>query len=384
MSKDYYKILGVSKSSSSEEIKKAFRKKAHEFHPDKSSGNAEKFKEINEAYQILGNEEKRKKYDQFGDSAFSGQGFGGTGMGWDDFVRKAGGAKYSGQGGFGFNSGGINFDFGDIGDIFGDIFGFGGSSHGGSRNRGPRKGESLEIQITIDFEEAVFGVEKNIEISRVAECEHCKGTGAKSGSKIVKCSDCGGSGKIIKTQSTFFGTFQSSSVCEKCFGSGEIAEKPCDKCQGAGRAEKREHIKIKIPAGIDDSQTIKMSGLGNAGDKSGGYGDLFVKIRVRKSKKFERDGYDVYSVSEISIPQAVLGDTVKIETVHGEVNLKIPQGTQSGTKFKLSGKGISKINSSSKGDHYVEILVKIPKKISRKEKKLFEDLMNEEKKNSWF
>ena len=365
MAKDYYGILGVSKDASADEIKKAFRKKAHELHPDKAGGDEAKFKELNEAYQILGNAEKRKQYDQFGDAAFSGQGFGGTGMNWNDFVRQA-----QGQG---FGGGGFNVDFGDLGDIFSEVFGFGGGRKSRQRS-GPQQGASISIEMSIDFLDAVFGAERTIRLNRVTKCSRCKGNGAEPGTKISSCNRCDGSGQIVHTRSTLLGTFQSATVCPECRGEGKSAEHRCRECNGQGVYERPEEVKIKIPAGIDNGQTVKMSGLGHAGERGGPAGDLYVHVRVKSHKKFEREGYDIITHEPISVAQATLGDTIQVETAHGAVNLKIPSATQPGMQFRLRGKGIPHVHASSKGDHIVVADVIIPSKLSRKEKKLYEEL----------
>ncbi len=375
MAKDYYDILGVSKGADQDEIKKAFRKKAHELHPDKAGGDEAKFKELNEAYQILGNAEKRKQYDQFGDAAFSGQGFGGTGMNWEDFMRAAqGGAGHSAGQGFGGGFSGFNVDLGDLGDIFSEVFGFSARGGRGRRRAGPQQGESLEIEMSIDFLDAVFGAERAIRLNRVAKCEKCKGNGAEPGTKISSCDRCGGSGQIMHTRSTLLGTFQSASVCPECRGEGKSADVPCKECRGQGIYERPEEVNIKIPSGIDNGQTVKMSGLGHAGERGGSSGDLYVHIRVKSHKRFERDSYTIITHESLSVSQAALGDTIQVETVHGAVNLKIPQGTQPGTRFKLNAKGVPHVHSSSKGDHIVIADVVIPSKLSRKEKKLYEEL----------
>ncbi len=375
MAKDYYNLLGVEKTATQDEIKKAFRKQAHKYHPDKQDGDEAKFKEINEAYQILGNEEKRKQYDQFGDAAFSGQGFGGTGMGWDDFMRQAQ------QGGFG--GGGVHMDFGDLGDIFGDMFGFGG---GRSRRRstGPTKGQDMEIEMAIEFMDTVAGLEKKITLDRTVKCGHCNGNGAEPGTKINTCSTCNGQGQVTRTQSTMFGAFQTQSPCPECKGEGNTYETKCKDCKGEGTKREESEVTIKIPSGIDNGQIVKMRGLGNAGIRGGEAGDLYVHVRVKEDKRYERDGYHVYTHEPLTISQAVLGDDITVETVHGEVTLKIPAGTQPGTKFKLKGKGIPEIQSSSKGDHIVIVEVKIPEKVNKKEKKIFEELKEHEKDSSWF
>ncbi|MEK7067939.1 MAG: molecular chaperone DnaJ [Patescibacteria group bacterium] len=375
MSKDYYKILGVDKNSSQEEIKKAFRKKAHEFHPDKAGGNAEKFKEINEAYQIVGNEEKRKKYDQFGDAAFAGAGFGGTGMSWEDFMRAA--SAQGEQAGFGgFNSGNINIDFGDIGDIFGDIgemFGFnlGGS---GSRRRRARRGTDIQTELTIDFKEAIFGTTKDISLYKTIICEHCRGNGAEPGTPIETCKTCKGAGYVMQVQRTILGTFQTQSTCPDCGGEGKRASKKCSRCGGNGLQKDAVNLQIKIPAGIDNGQTIKLNGQGEAAINGGTAGDLYIRIRVKSDKNFERAGDDILSTAEISIAQTVLGDKIPVLTVDGELTLKIPAGTQSGTVFKLRSRGAYILNNRSRGDHLVTVKVKIPTKLSREEKRVFEEL----------
>ena len=390
MSKDYYKILGVDKSSSPDEIKKAFRKKAHEFHPDKAGGNAEKFKEINEAYQIIGNEEKRKKYDQFGDAAFANAGFGGTGMSWEDFMRAA--SAQGGQAGFGgFSNGNINIDFGDIGDIFGNIgemFGFdlGGGS---SRRRRHSRGADIQTELSIDFKEAVFGVTKDISLYKTVVCEHCRGNGAEPGTPIVNCPTCKGAGYVMQVQRTILGTFQSQSACPDCGGEGKRASKKCSRCGGNGLQKGTVNLQVKIPAGIDNGQTIRLAGQGEASNNDAGLprrsvaeaGDLYIRIKVRPDKNFEREGDDILSNAEISIAQAVLGDKIPVLTVDGEVTLKIPAGTQSGVVFKLRGRGAYSLDGRGRGDQLVTVKVRIPERLSREGKKLFEELKKLEKQN---
>ena len=360
MSKDYYKILGAEKNASQEEIKKAFRKKAHEFHPDKKGGDEAKFKEINEAYQILGNEQKRKQYDQFGDSAFSGQGFGGTGMNWEDFARAAG----QGQGGFNINMD----DLGDIFGGFGDIFGFGNS--GGSQRR---RGSDIQTEMQIDFKEAVFGVEKQISLYKTNSCSKCKGNGAEPGTPIETCKTCKGSGQVTRVQRTILGNFQSRAACPDCQGEGKTAKQKCSQCSGTGLERNTSNINVKIPAGIDNGQTIRLNGQGEAA--SGGVnGDLYIKIRVRLDNEFTRSGDNILSTVRISFSQAALGDKIKVATIDGEVTLKIPAGTQSGTVFKLRGNGSHSIHGRGRGDQLVTIKLKTPERLSRQEKKLFEEL----------
>src|SRR3989339_730670 len=367
MPKDYYKALGVDKNASSEEIKKAFRKKAHEFPPEKRGGDEAKFKEINEAYQILGNVDKRKQYDQYGDAAFQGQGFAGTGMRWEDFVRAAQGGQ---AGGFS-NMGGLQFDFGDIGDLFGGlgyIFGFGGGR--GSRQR---RGSDIQTQIEIPFREAVFGATKEISLFKTAACGKCQGNGAEPGTPITTCKTCKGSGVVTQVQRTILGSFQTRGACPDCRGEGKQAEKNCNQCGGSGLQRENVRLSVKIPAGIDDGQTIKLAGQGEFAG-GGMAGDLYVTIRVQPERGFERDGDDILTGAKISIAQAVLGDKISVATVDGDVTLKIPAGTQSGTVFKLRGCGAYSLRGGGRGDQLVTLNVEIPKKLGREERKLFEEL----------
>lgn len=367
MSKDYYKTLGVSKEASQDEIKKAFRKLAHQHHPDKQNGDAEKFKEINEAYQVLGDENKRKQYDQFGSGFNQAGGFGGQGFNWQDFAR-----QYSAQGG----AQGANFDFGDfdLGDIFGEAFGFG---RGRRRRSGPQRGDDIQLQVTIDFEAAVRGMTRAVELNRTEKCPECSGNGAEPGSPINTCNECGGSGSQVRAQQTPFGTFQTKTVCRSCSGQGQTFEKPCRRCDGQGIVKAKRTLEIQIPAGIDDGETIRVTGEGEAGTKGGPAGDLYVQVRVNPSTKFAREGYDLISKIYIDYPTAVLGGRVPVETLDGEVELKIPAGTQSGTIHKLKGKGIPKLHGRGTGDHLVKVEVETPAKVSRKAKKLLEELKEE-------
>ncbi|MFA7049914.1 MAG: molecular chaperone DnaJ [Patescibacteria group bacterium] len=356
--KDYYSALGVSKTASQAEIKNAFRKLAHKHHPDKG-GDANKFKEINEAYQILGNEQKRKQYDQFGSSAFSG----GGGPGGFDFSGFQGG-NFSGSG----------IDFEDLGDIFGgfgDMFGFSGRSSGRAQNK---RGADMEAILNIDFLEAAFGATKEILIDKNIKCEKCNGSGAEPGTKIETCKTCGGRGKILKNQRTIFGTMQVEALCPDCQGEGQSYAHKCSKCSGVGMHKGQEKLKVKIPAGIDNGEAIRLSGRGNAGLKGSPSGDLILIIKIKPSDDFKRDSYDIYTKKSISIKQAILGDKIDIKTIHGDVVLKIPEGTQSGTTFKIKGKGIEKLRGSGLGDHFVEILVNIPKGLPRKDRKTLEEL----------
>lgn len=358
MSKDYYKILGVAKGASQEEIKKAFRKKAHEYHPDKKTGNEAKFKEINEAYQVLGDSKKRAQYDQFG-TAFNGAG-GGTG----------------GYGGFGgFNGAGVNINMDDLGDIFegiGDIFGFGGQrSRGSTRSKA---GRDLQLRLDIDFMEAVFGTEKEITLNKKVVCDRCRGNLAEPGTKIETCKACNGRGKTTRVQRTILGNMQVQVPCDVCGGEGKTYAQKCKKCAGQGVVVDNSRLKVRIPAGINDHETIRLSGQGEAGEKGAPAGDLYLKIRINPDQRFQRDGYDIRTNQKISFTQAALGDKIEVETVHGRVKLKIPAGTQSGTTFKIRSKGVDRLQGGGRGDHYVTVKINTPSHLNRKQKELLQEL----------
>lgn len=363
MAKDYYKILGVEKNASPEEIKKAFRKLAHQHHPDKKGGDEAKFKEINEAFQVLGNEEKRKQYDQFG-ADFEQQGGFGGGAGWEDFMRAA-----RGQGGF---QNGAQFDFGGgFGDIFSDFFG-GGGSHSTQK-----RGNDIQIDVELTFREAVFGIEKEINLTKRNACAVCSGSGAEPGSGHKKCATCGGQGQMRRTQQTILGAMQTVVTCHDCHGAGNVAEKKCQHCNGAAVERSSSHYNVRIPAGIDDGGTIRLSGKGEHAGAGGVAGDLYVRVRVRPDKIFRREGYDIFTEAHISFPQATLGDTVEIVTIDGDKKLAIPEGTQSQQQFRLRGLGVPELNGNRRGDHYVTVVVDVPKKLSRAAKKLIEELKGE-------
>lgn len=352
--RDYYEVLGVSKDASEQEIKKAYRKMAMKFHPDKNQGDnesEEKFKEVNEAYEVLSDAQKRRTYDQFGHAGVSGGGFG--------------------QGGF---SGGAGFGgFEDIfGDMFGDIFGGFGGSRGGRRN-GPSKGSDIRIRMELKFEEAAFGVDKEISLQREEECDVCHGSGAKPGTSTSTCGTCGGSGEIKQTTRTPFGNMMNVSQCPTCNGTGTIIEHKCEKCLGAGKVRKTKKINVKIPAGVDDGATIKMSGEGQLGTKGGPRGDLYILIEVIPHKLFQRDGYNVYIEMPITFVQAALGDEVEVPTLDGKVKYKIPEGTQTGTIFRLRGKGIMHLRSSQRGDQLVKINVEVPRKLTESQKDILRE-----------
>lgn len=368
MSKDYYEILGVKKNATAEEIKKAFRQLAHKYHPDKGGGDEKKFKEINEAYQVLGNTEKRKQYDQFGQS-FSGAGPGG--MNWQDFARA------QQQGGFDFSQGfqGANFDFGDIGDIE-DLFSgiFGGSFRQGGKNKRSRAGRDIQLELTIDFFEAVFGTKKTITIERDDICSVCQGSGAKPGSEVKTCQQCQGRGQIDTVTRSFFGMVRSSQICPTCQGDGRIVSEKCTNCHGAGKSRKKENIEVEIPAGADNGVTLKFTARGDVLTKNGSPGDLYINLRVLPNQKFERHGSDTYQQIKINFSQAALGDKVLVDTVDGEVKLKIPAGITSGTVLKLAGQGIPNMNRRGRGDHLVKVIIDVPKSLNRQQKKLLNEL----------
>ncbi|NTU98416.1 molecular chaperone DnaJ [Candidatus Falkowbacteria bacterium] len=354
MSKDYYNILGVDKGASQEDIKKAFRKKAHEYHPDKPHGDEAKFKEINEAYQALGDPDKRAQYDRFGSNFEQAQGGGFNGF--RDFS--------------GFSQGGVEFDLNDLGDMFGGMFGFG----GGGRSRGPQKGQDLEMSVTIDFKEAVFGVERELQLKKGISCSHCHGNGAEPGSKIDTCATCNGTGRVIRVQRTILGNVQTQTTCNVCNGEGKIPSQKCKKCGGIGVIKEVVTLKVKVPAGIDHGQTIRLNGQGEAGHRGAPAGDLYLHVRITPLKGFTRDGENIHSDVEIGMVQAALGTKIEVETVDGKVTLKIPEGTQSGKVFILRGYGVPKINGRNRGDHLVRVIVKTPTNLSRKQRQLLEDL----------
>ncbi len=360
MSKDYYKVLGIEKGASEEEIKKAFRRLAHEHHPDKATGNTDKFKEINEAYQVLGDKQKKAQYDQFGQT-FDGAGPGGFG----------GGAG-------GFNNQGFNINMDDLGDIFGgfgDIFGFGGNQRGEKRSK---RGRDLEVKITIGFLDAVFGCDKEIKIKKYASCDDCHGSGVPAGAKVTTCEVCKGSGHVMTVQRTMLGAIQMQSVCQACGGEGKQSSDHCKGCRGTGRVEKNTSIEVKIPAGINNSETIRLTGQGEVGPKGAPAGDLYLHIFYENDRRWQRDNHNIHSQLNIKLSQAILGDNVQVETVDGPVTLKVPEGTASGAVIALRGSGVPKLRGGGRGDHLVNIFVEIPKKLSRKQRELVESLRKED------
>lgn len=352
-SKDYYEVLGLQKGASDDEIKKAFRKLAIKYHPDKNQGNEEaeaKFKEINEAYQVLSDPEKKARYDQFGTADFDGSGFGAGGFG----------------GGFDFS------DMGGFGDIFESFFGGGGSSR---RRNGPVKGADIEYSLNLTFEEAIFGVEKEITINRSENCEDCRGTGAKAGTSPKTCPVCNGSGQVRVQRQTPLGSFVSTSACDKCGGKGSVVETPCSTCAGRGKVRKSRKINVKIPAGVDTGNVMPLRGQGEHGSNDGPPGDLYIRINVARSSKFDRRGNDIFIDAHISMGKAALGTEITVPTVDGDVKYTVPAGTQSGTMFRLKGKGVPRVNSSGRGDQYVKVIVDIPKNLTAKQKEALEAFM---------
>lgn len=360
MAKDFYDILGVSRNASQDDIKKAYRKLAHQHHPDKGGGDEAKFKEVNEAYQVLGNEEKRGKYDQFG-SAYQNTagGQGAAGFNWQDFAQSGGG----------FGSQNVEFD---LGDLFGDMFGF--SSSRSRKSRGNESGRDMSVEMVIPFSDAVFGSKRDIEIDRLVTCNRCEGIGGEPGSETKTCSTCRGSGEVQQVQQSFLGQFATRTACPTCKGEGKIISDPCKKCHGQGREKSRSAIRVTIPAGISEGERVRLSGQGEAGVRGSEAGDLYITFRIQADSRFTRLGDNITSTHTISIADAVLGTTIEVETVDGLVKLKIPAGTESGKQFILRGKGVTHLRSRGRGDHLVRVEVTIPKKLSKQEKRLFEEL----------
>ena len=364
--KDYYKTLGIDRNASEDEIKKAFRVLAHKHHPDKTGGDDKKFKEANEAYQVLGDKTKRAQYDQFGSDFVNQHGASGAGGG-----NPFGGA---GAGGFEFNFG----DMGDLGDMFGnmgEMFGFGGASgaRGGGRQK---KGEDIVVDAELSLHDSVFGVEHTFRINVLGQCTVCSGSGAASGSKTHDCKACGGHGQVTRMQQTILGAMQSVVACRECHGAGKKPEKECGECHGTGTRKREETITIKIPGGIHSGETIRVNGRGAAAPHGGATGDLYVRIHVRSEKNLVLDDDDIYSDVRISFPTAALGGEAQTQTIEGTVTFKIPEGIASGELVRLKSKGGMR-RGGARGDHYARITVDVPKKISRTAKKLLEDLSRE-------
>lgn len=374
--RDYYEVLGVNKNATDDELKKAYRKLAKKYHPDANLDNkaeAEaKFKEVNEAYETLSNPQKRRMYDQFGPDG--PQGFGGGAGG--PFGGQNGYYSYSSSGFDGFG------DFGDLGDIFSSFFGGGFGGKSSRKQNGPKKGADLNLQLDITFEEAFLGVEKEIIINRNEECSHCHGTGARPGTSVTKCPECNGTGQVRQVQNTILGQMQTTRTCATCHGSGEIIKEPCDICRGKGKVRKQPKIKVKIPAGIDNGQTVVLRGEGEPGEKGGPKGDLYITVKIKRHSIYTRSGNNVTCDIPISITQATLGAELEITMVDGsKEKYKIPDATQTGTKFVIKNKGFKSVNSNVVGDFIFSVVVQTPKKLTKEQRELLVQLaktMNEQ------
>lgn len=354
--RDYYEILGIQKGATDDEIKKAFRKKARENHPDLHPDDpsyVEKFQEINEAHEVLSDPEKRKRYDQLGHAGVD--------------------PSYSG-GGMGGFSGGMG-GFGDMGDIFENIFGnfgFGGGSSRSNANA-PRRGSDIQESVLINFMDACNGIKKEIKVNRMSTCEACKGTGADGASSSEVCPDCQGRGTVKVTQNTVFGAIASTKTCPHCSGKGKIIKNPCQKCRGTGRLRVQKTVSVDIPAGIDDRQTIRLSGQGDCGINGGPNGDLLINVSVKSHEIFKRDGFDIHCDIPVTYMEAVLGAEITVPTIDGDVKYTISEGTQTGTVFRLKGKGVKKLHRTERGNQYVTIYVEVPKNLTKKQKDLLRE-----------
>lgn len=355
MAKDYYKILGVEKGASKDEIKKAFRTLAHKHHPDKDGGDEAKFKELNEAYQVLSDDTKRAQYDRFG-QAFDGTATGG------------------GFGGGGQFQGNVNFE--DLSEMFGDMFGFGNARGGASREQA--RGKDIKVTAHITHHNAAFGTERKIELYKPTVCAECSGSGVARGSKMKTCADCGGQGRTRKTQRTILGNFATVVTCRSCEGMGNIPEKKCGICAGAGVKKEMKTMEVRVPAGINHGETLRVHGEGEAAGHGAPSGDLYVKVVIDEDRRFSRRGFDMHSSLVVSFPDATLGTTRVIETLDGEIEIKIPAGIQSGEEIRLKGRGVTHLGRSDRGDHYVKVKVETPRKISRKAKRLLKELQDTE------
>lgn len=360
MSKNYYETLGVDKNASKEDIKKAFHKLAHKHHPDKNKGDDTKFKEINEAYQVLSDDKKRSSFDQFGTpdgpSGFGGQGYGGA---------------QGGFGGFDFSGfqNGQGFDMGDLGDIFGDFFG------GGGRRQNTRKGRDMEVQIDLNFEDSIFGIKRKIKLNRQSTCNTCNGSGAKPGTKIDTCKVCNGQGKVREIKRSILGNFSSVKTCENCYGSGKIPSSKCSDCSGNGIRKQEEEIDINIPAGINTGEMMRMTGFGEA-IRGGNTGDLYIKMNIKKHHLYKRDNLNLMMDLEIKLTDALLGMNYKLKTLEGDMlDVKIPEGINHNEMLRVKGKGVP--SNHGRGDIIIRIQVKMPKRLGRKEKELIEKLKEE-------
>ena len=372
--KDYYAILGVKKSATADKLKKTYRKMAKKYHPDANPNNKaeaeKKFKEVNEAYEVLSNPQKRKMYDQFGTADPSGAGFGGGPFG-------------GGNGYYSYTTSDFG-DFGDLGDIFSSFFGggFGGQRANQRRNNGPRKGDDLNLNVEITFADSFLGVEKEMTVTRQETCTVCNGTGAKKGTNPIKCPTCNGTGQVTSFQNTILGRVQTTRTCNECRGTGEIIKEPCENCHGKGTVRKTPKVKVKIPAGINDNQTVVLRGQGNPGTKGGPAGDLFITVRVKKSNIYRREGNNVYCDIPVTITQAALGAELEIPMVDGsKEKYRIPEGTQTGTQFTIRSKGFKSLNSTAQGNFIFKTVVQTPKRLTKEQRELLVALaktMNEQ------
>jgi molecular chaperone DnaJ len=359
--RDYYEVLGVNKDASADELKKAFRRAAIEHHPDKG-GDEAKFKEINEAYEVLKDDKKRQRYDQFGHAGVGG--------------AAGGGNPYEGFSGFGGQGQNVNFDFGDLGlgDIFGSFFG-GNNNHQGQRQN---RGHDVETTVEVEFEQAVFGTQVDLSLNLDDTCEHCKGTTVEPGHELITCDECKGSGQTVRVMRTMFGNIQQATVCQKCHGNGKVPEKVCSVCRGSGTQRKKQSVGLKIPAGVDDGAVIRLREHGEAAANVP-KGDLYVNIRVKPHKKFTREGDIILSEETLSMVDAALGTEIEVDTVDGPVKMKVPAGTQSGTDFKLSNHGVPHLRKETRGAHIVTLLVETPTKLSKKQQQILEDFKTNSK-----
>jgi len=366
--RDYYEILGVSKGASADEIKKAFRKLAVKYHPDKEGGDEAKFKEASEAYEVLKDSAKRQRYDQFGHAGVGGSAGGG-----------GGGNPFEGFSGFGGQGQSFSFDFGEggLGDIFGQFFG------GGQQRTQERRGRDVATEVELTFEEAVFGTEKTMHITLNDVCSHCKGTTVEPGHEMKTCPDCKGAGHQNRVMNTVFGQIQQAVVCPTCEGRGKVPEKVCTVCRGKGTERKKQEVTLKVPAGIDDGATIRLRERGEA-VANGAKGDLYVNIKVKPHKQFTREGDLILSESHVGMVEAALGTELDVETVDGPITIKVPAGTQSGTDFKLEGHGVPHLRNPARGDHIVTIHVDTPTKLTKKQKELLSEFSRQPKKHGLF
>ena len=368
MASNYYDLLGVSKGASDDEIKKAYRKLAHKYHPDKAGGDEAKFKEINQAYQVLSDKSKRQQYDQFGqtfEGGSQGGGFGGSaGGGFEGF-------DFSGFQGFGGQNGGFEFGGDGFDDIFSNIFG------GSTKTRRRSRGSDIQVDVEISFVEMVSGTEKEISLYKSVSCDHCHGAGGEPQAGMKTCPTCKGAGRVETMRRSLFGSFSQVTECPECHGERKVFEKKCSKCGGDGRVKSEQKINLNIPAGIADGQTMSMQGQGEAGEKGAAAGDLYINMHVLPHKKFKRKGQDILSTEFVPFSVATLGGKIEIETINGTLILKIPTGTQSGEIFRIKGAGVPELNGRGVGNQLVTVVVKVPKSLSREQKELLENLKNQ-------